>query len=81
MADKSKCAKLYKKGSKLYKACVSAKGRTTDPATESMKKAKKKGKSFSPKSPFPREPRAPLRKKDIMGTGGVRRRKYPQGPF
>ena len=81
MASNKVCEKLYGKGSKLYKACVSAKGRTTDPATERLKKLKKKGKSFSPKSPFPREPRAPLRKKDIMGTGKIRRRKYPQGPF
>ena len=81
MADKSRCAKLFKKGSKLYNACVSAKFRTSDPATARVKKLKKEGKSFSPKSPFPKEPRAPLRKKDIMGTGEIRRRKYPKGPF
>ena len=78
MASNKVCEKLYGKGSKAYKACVSAKFRTSDPATARLKKLKKEGKSFSPKSPFPKEPRAPLRKQDVMGTGKIRRRKYPK---
>jgi hypothetical protein len=42
MANKSRCAKLYKKGSKLYNACVSAKPSTSDPVTERLKKSGKK---------------------------------------
>ena len=73
MADKSRCAKLFKKGSKLYNACVSAKFRTSDPATARVKKLKKEGKSFSRKSPFSKKPRKKFSKRDIMGTGGIPR--------
>ena len=43
MADKSRCAKLYKKGSKLYNACVAGKMRPSkDPMVKRIEKAAKK---------------------------------------
>ena len=73
MASNKVCEKLYGKGSKAYKACVSAKFRTSDPATARLKKLKKEGKSFSRKSPFSKKPRKKFSKRDIMGTGGIPR--------
>ena len=43
MADKSRCAKRYKKGSKLYNACVAGKMRPSkDPMGKRIEKAAKK---------------------------------------
>ena len=43
MADKSRCAKRYKKGSKLYNACVAGKmSPSKDPMGKRMEKAAKK---------------------------------------
>ena len=80
MASNKVCEKLYGKGSKAYKACVSAKGRTTDPVTERLKKSGKKWPKSKKRAKVIPEQHLPTHKPpffgvDPRGTGGGKKLK------